>query len=121
MILREAKPELGELCRWTIQGVAKGSDQSGSQRAFICICKMLFGYRARAGWTGSLFYEVDWCMGAVEPNGQLAEMVIERLAAMIVKSSGFEGIPRHSTIKPLFLDLEFMAQIGLGRNASREP
>lgn len=121
MIMREVKPELGEMYRWTIQGVSKGVDQSsGKSTAFVAICKMMFGYRARAGWTGQLMYEVDWCMGAVDPTGQLAEVVIEHLGAMIVKNSGFNGIPRHSTIKPLFLDLEFMASIGLGRNASKE-
>ena len=78
----------------------------------ICIWRVMFGYRVRAGFRNAGFYWLDWCaghdMGHVE---SLHKICVQILESRPEDRDCFRGIPRVSSVKPYFNDPEFLREI----------
>lgn len=69
---------------------------------------VLFGYRVRAGYIGSMSYNFDWCGG----DGQSQVEMLYSIAKNILEhKNNFEGIPVCSKVKPFYNDPEFVKHI----------
>jgi len=69
------------------------------------IYPVIFGYRVRAGYVGSMICQLDWCGG--DDQGQLE--LLYSIAKNILESKGsFIGVPDRSNIKPFYNDPEFV-------------
>jgi len=72
------------------------------------IYPVMFGYRVRAGYIGSMFCELDWCGG--DDQAQL-EILYSIAKNIIEHNNSFEGVPTNSIIKPFYKDAEFVKKI----------
>lgn len=82
--------------------------QSEDGKIEMGVYPVMFGYRVRAGYVDSGYYNLDWCCGA---NQGLVEWVYAALKTILENrdtSNPFEGLLIASNIKPLYLDIEFM-------------
>lgn len=78
----------------------------------IGVARVLFGYRVKAGFCGSLIYAIDWCAGAQWHHVEsLYTMCINALSARDESKSCFQGIPGCSRIKPYFNDEQFIKDV----------
>ncbi len=66
---------------------------------------VLFGYRVRAGFIGAGIYELDWCGGDKQSDIELLFTIARRI---LTDRINFNGIPKHSKIKPFYKDSEFI-------------
>lgn len=77
----------------------------------IGICRVMFGYRIRAGFISNQFshYEIDWCAGAdIIQIRFLYSALLNILSQRDENRSIFNGIPMFSKIKPFFNDTDFV-------------
>ena len=69
------------------------------------IYPVMYGYRVRAGYVGSMICQLDWCGG--DDQGQLE--LLYSIAKNILEFKGsFTGVPDRSNIKPFYNDKEFV-------------
>ncbi len=78
----------------------------------IGIYPTMYGFRARAGFVGDSWVQLDWCAG----DNQLAiEWLFTRmkvmLSARVENKHVFDGIPTNSDIKPFYKDHKFVISI----------
>jgi hypothetical protein len=69
---------------------------------------VMFGYRVRAGFAGSMFVALDWCAGGNWPD---VERLYSLCRAILTRRpddhSCFDGLPGSSQVKPFFRDRAF--------------
>jgi integrase len=85
-----------------IQRIVRGEIEIG-------ICPVVFGMRVRAGYVGSMGFNIDWCCG---DSQQTLEWCYAAAKKILSSQSDFQGIPPHSEIKPVVKDFLFIAKIG---------
>jgi len=72
------------------------------------IYPVMYGYRVRAGYVGSMCCELDWCGGDDQSQLELLYSICKN----ILESKGnFSNIPIRSEIKPFYKDAEFVEVI----------
>lgn len=77
-------------------------------KIFMGVHVVIFGYRVRAGYVGSMHYEMDWCGGADQHQVEM----LYSLAKNILENKGnFIGVPDRSKIKPFFNDPDFVTEL----------
>jgi hypothetical protein len=78
----------------------------------IGVYRTLFGWRVRAGFANEGVCYLDWCAGS---NWKDVERLYSLCYAILSKRSEdkccFDGLPGSSTIKPFYLDLDFLEKI----------
>lgn len=76
------------------------------------VFRVLYGWRVRAGFLGSVGVELDWCGGR---NWSDVERLYSICLAILLRKEEneqcFLNIPRFSTIKPFYLDYDFVKNI----------
>lgn len=76
------------------------------------VFRVLFGHRIRAGFCNSPCCEWDWCGGG---NWKDVERLYSIAKAILLNReenrSCFDGLPSYSTVKPFFLDLDFVEAV----------
>lgn len=74
--------------------------------------RVMYGHRVRSGFVGSPGVELDWCGGGnwadVERLYSLMYAVLTRIPET---QECFDNVPHWSTVKPFFLDLEFVGKV----------
>jgi hypothetical protein len=85
---------------------------SDDGRIEIGVYRVAFGWRVRAGFRGSVAFELDWCGGGewsdVEALYSIAKAILEKRST---DRDCFRGIPGSSTRKPYFNDEKFVTTI----------
>ncbi len=78
----------------------------------IGVYRVMYGYRVRAGFIGTLSCILDWCAGGnwIEVES-LYTMCLHILESRTEDQSCFSGIPSHSTVKPYRNDHEFLRTV----------
>ncbi len=72
------------------------------------IYPVMYGYRVRAGYVGSMVCELDWCGGDDQSQLELLYSICKN----ILESKGnFSNIPIRSEIKPFYKDAQFVEAI----------
>jgi len=78
----------------------------------IGLCPVIFGWRVRAGFSGRMYTEIDWCCGDDQVR---VEYAFSAIKAILEKRSedanSFDGVPQFSKIKPYFNDVDFLAYL----------
>ena len=69
---------------------------------------VLFGYRVRAGYIGSMSYMFDWCGG---DNQTQVELLYSIAKNVLEHRKSFDGVPICSKVKPFYNDQEFFKHI----------
>ena len=79
----------------------------------IGVYRVAYGWRVRAGFVGEYCCVLDWCGGG---NWKDVERLYSLCYAILSDREEsrdcFEGIPPHSTVKPFYLDLDFVKIVG---------
>lgn len=82
--------------------------------------RVLYGWRLRAGYVSDrLGYTLDWCLGDRDCNSAAFQYTAAALVHRIDENwqagrGHFHGLPPVSSVKPLFRDPEFVAQVFAG-------
>ena len=72
------------------------------------IYPVIFGYRIRAGYSGYMHYEFDWCGGDDQSQVELLYSIAKNI---LENKNSFDGVPMCSRVKPFYKDKEFIKHI----------
>ena len=82
------------------------------QRVELGIYPVMYGFRVRAGWNGSVCCQWDWCCGAEDPVIREGFSIAKKLLwERRDDENPFFGIPTYSEIKPYPKDPKFSIAI----------
>jgi hypothetical protein len=77
------------------------------------VYRVAYGWRVRAGFVGEMGCVLDWCGGG---NWKDVERLYSLCHAILLSKKEdrqcFDDLPHYSTIKPFYLDLEFVKIVG---------